>query len=143
MRRLLKKLTEEELVRYLFFGGLTTGVNLTVFSLLRYAGNASADRANFASITAAVLFAFVVNRFCVFGITDMDMAELFRDLVNFTGMRMGTLLIEFFGVGFLIRYTGISDFICKCMIQVIVIGLNYVVSKFVVFRKHIGGVANE
>lgn len=143
MIRFLRRLTEEELVRYLFFGVLTTGVNLAVFLLSRYAGNTSADTANFVSIAAAVLFAFIVNRFYVFGITDMDAAEILLDFVNFTGMRMGTLLIEFFGVGFLIRYTGISDFICKCMIQVIVIGLNYVISKFLVFRKHMGGVANE
>lgn len=144
MRRILRKLMEEEVIRYIFFGGLTTGVNLSVFLFLRYTGNVPADAANLSSITAAVIFAFFVNRLFVFHITNRNRREMLSEFVNFAGMRAGTLLLELFGVPFLIRYTGIPDFICKCLMQAVIIILNYIISKFVIFKEsHIGGAANE
>lgn len=143
MRNNFRKFSEET-VRYLFFGGLTTGVNLTVFSLFRYAGELSVNTANLISISAAVIFAFFVNRFLVFGITNTDRKEMTKEFLSFAGMRAGTLGIEFFGVWFLNGYTNIRDFWSKCLIQGVVIILNYIISKFVVFRKsYIGGVINE
>lgn len=143
MKKISEKLTEQEIIRYLFFGGLTTGVNLAVFVCLRYAG-ISVNRANLASIIAAVVFAFFVNRFFVFGVTGGDKGQIVREFVSFAGMRMGTMAAEFFGVYFLNRMPGISSFASKCLIQVLVIAINYVISKFVIFRRSdFGGVANE
>lgn len=144
MRKYLAGLMEDEKVRYIFFGGLTTGVNLSVYSFLRYAGNVSVNTANLISIAAAVIFAFFVNRFFVFRIETADGKEIVWEFVNFTVMRTGTLAAEFFGIWFLNSFSGIPDFINKCLFQVIVIVLNYVISKFVVFRPdRIGGAANE
>lgn len=72
MREHFRKFSERESVRYLFFGGLTTGVNLIVFVFFRYIWRTSVNTANLASIAAAVFFAFFVNRFWVFKITDTD-----------------------------------------------------------------------
>lgn len=140
----LRKFSEREPVRYLFFGGLTTGVNFIVFAFFRYIRRTSVNAANLASIAAAVFFAFFVNRFWVFKITDTDRKKMAAEFLNFAGMRMGTLGIEFFGVWFLIEYTGIPDFWSKGLIQAVVIIFNYVISKFIIFRKNnIGGVADE
>ncbi|MEZ3436089.1 MAG: GtrA family protein [Lachnospiraceae bacterium] len=143
MKKLSEKLMEREVFRYLLFGGMTTGVNLAVFICLRCAG-ISVNTANLVSIMAAVVFAFFVNRFFVFGVTNRDGMQIMRELASFAGMRMGTLAIEFFGVYFLNGMLGISGFISKCLIQALVILLNYIISKFVIFRKSdFGGVANE
>lgn len=143
MRKYFRKLSEEA-VRYLFFGVLTTGVNLTVFLFFRYVGKASVNTANLISILTAVIFAFFVNRFLVFEITNTDRKEMTKEFLSFAGMRAGTLGIEFFGVWFLNGYINIRDFWSKCLIQSVVIILNYIISKFVVFRKsYIGGVINE
>lgn len=143
MRKYFRK-PSEEAARYLFFGFLTTGVNFAVFSFFRYIGNTSVNTANLLSIAAAVIFAFFVNRFLVFGITNTDRREMMTEFLNFIGMRIGTLGIEFFGVWFLDGYMRIPDFWSKSLIQVVVVSLNYIISKFVVFRKgHIGGVVNE
>lgn len=143
MKKLSERLMEREVFRYLLFGGMTTGVNLFAFACLRYAG-ISVNTANLVSIMAAVVFAFFVNRFFVFGVTNRDVMQIARELASFAGMRMGTLAIEFFGVYFLNGMLGISGFISKCLIQALVILLNYVISKFVIFRKSdFGGVANE
>lgn len=144
MENYVRKLFQKEAVRYLFFGGCTTGVNLAVYSFLRYAGRIPVNPANFVSIVVSVVFAFFGNRFWVFERTDADRGALFQEFLDFSGMRMGTLGIEFFGVWFLVGYTGISDFAGKCLVQILVIVLNYVISKFFVFRKRrAGGVVNE
>ena len=129
MGKCLRKFFQREMVRYLFFGGCTTAVNLAVYSFLRYVGKIPVNHANLISIVAAIVFAFFGNRFWVFAVTDTDRRKI---------------LAEFFGVWFLVGYTEIPDFLGKCLVQVLVIALNYVISKFVVFRKRqVGGIANE
>lgn len=144
MGKCLRKFFQREMVRYLFFGGCTTAVNLAVYSFLRYVGKIPVNQANLISIVAAIVFAFFGNRFWVFAVTDTDRRKILAEFVDFVGMRMGTLGFEFFGVWFLVGYTEIPDFLGKCLVQVLVIALNYVISKFVVFRKRqVGGIANE
>ena len=56
MTALIKKLYASDVVRYVFFGGCTTLVNLVSFFLLRQAG-VQRDLANVISIILAILFA--------------------------------------------------------------------------------------
>lgn len=144
MIRVLRKIARNEMVRYLFFGGCTTMVNLTVFYVLRYGALLSLKAANLTAILTAVLFAFAVNKWCVFGINGGGVRKAVREFVNFTGMRLVTMLIEFFGVGFLAEWAGVPDMISKVLIQAGVIALNYMFSKFWIFKdeKTTGGVAN-
>ena len=65
MTALIKKLYASDVVRYVFFGGCTTLVNLVSFFLLRQAG-VQRDLANVISIILAILFAYVVNSKFVF-----------------------------------------------------------------------------
>lgn len=65
MRKIIGKLYASSVVRYVFFGGCTTLVNLVSFYLLRRAG-IGINIANLTSIVLAVLFAYVVNARFVF-----------------------------------------------------------------------------
>ena len=65
MTALIKKLYASDVVRYVFFGGCTTLVNLVSFFLLRQAG-VQRDLANVISIILAILFAYVVKSKFVF-----------------------------------------------------------------------------
>ena len=58
MTALIKKLYASDVVRYVFFGGCTTLVNLVSFFLLRQAG-VQRDLANVISIILAILFAMI------------------------------------------------------------------------------------
>ena len=140
MKAFIRKLAGEEVIRYLFFGVCTTGVNFAVFLFLRYVRHVPVNTANLSSIASAVVFAFFVNRFFVFRVGGTGGRKILAEFVDFTGMRMGTLLAEFWGVWFLTGYAGIPDLASKGVIQVFVIFLNYVISKYVVFReRQIGG----
>ena len=74
MTALIKKLYASDVVRYVFFGGCTTLVNLVSFFLLRQAG-VQRDLANVISIILAILYAYVVNSKFVF----QDKCETLRD----------------------------------------------------------------
>ncbi len=143
MKGMIGRLAEEEVIRYLFFGVCTTGVNLSVFSFLRCVWHLPVNMANLSSIVLAVIFAFFVNRFFVFRAGRADGRKMLREFIDFVGMRMGTLLIEFWGVWLLAGHTGFPDLASKGVVQVIVIILNYLISKYMVFEERQAGGASK
>lgn len=133
-----------QIIRYLFFGGCTTAVNLGVFAVLRITGIADTRTANLLSILTAVIFAFFVNKYFVFESGNHDRGTVLKEFLNFTGMRFFTMVLEFFGVDILIHFGQVPDFMSKFIIQFVVIITNYMISKFWVFKdsKISGGVRN-
>ena len=145
MKKHIKMLIENEVIRYLFFGGCTTGVSLGAFFILRYGLKMKVLSANLISIILAVVFAFFVNKWFVFQSEKTDFKSTMAEFLNFTGMRMGTMMVELLGVEVLIRCGHVPDWGSKTVTQIAVIVLNYIISKFWVFRDRMtaGGVVNE
>lgn len=135
MRKDLGKAAGREMIRYLFFGGCTTVVNVAVFVFLRYEMDFEVQSANLISILAAIIFAFFVNKYFVFCSAGINAGTLIREFSEFAGMRSLTLLIEFWGVAAFAAYMHVSDFASKLVIQVVVIVLNYIISKCYVFKE--------
>ena len=127
MTALIKKLYASDVVRYVFFGGCTTLVNLVSFFLLRQAG-VQRDLANVISIILAILFAYVVNSKFVF--QDKDHI---RPFCKFVGARGVTMAIEVAGVWFFAEIIHMNDMAGKFITQLVVLALNYIFSKFLVF----------
>lgn len=132
MKNLIKKLYENSVVRYVFFGGCTTMVNLVSFYLLRRL-KVELNTANIISIILAILFAYVVNSKYVF----QDKCETLKDHVQpfckFIGARLATMVIEVGGVWLLVSVMHMNDMLGKFLTQFIVLVLNYIFSKFFVF----------
>ena len=132
MKALIKKLYENDVVRYIFFGGCTTLVNLVSFFLFRKLG-IPLNPANIASIILAILFAYVVNSKYVF----QDKCETLKDhvqpFIKFISARVVTMIIEVGGVWLLVEVLHMNDMLGKFLTQFIVLALNYVFSKFFVF----------
>jgi putative flippase GtrA len=132
----LKQLFQNQAIRYIFFGGCTTLVNLVSYYLLReVAGMTNITLANFIAISLSILFAYVVNKLFVFQHRTSSFAELVREAVSFIGMRVSTLVIEIAGVLVLANWCGLNDMLAKFLIQFVVLVLNYIFSKFVIFKK--------
>ena len=129
MRKLIGKLYASSVVRYVFFGGCTTLVNLASFYLLRRAG-VGINLANLISIVLAVLFAYVVNARFVF----QARPEL-QAFVKFAGARALTMIVELCGVWLLVEQIKLNDMLGKFLTQFVVLVLNYAFSKFFVFAK--------
>lgn len=133
IKTLIYKLYTNKIIRYVFFGGLTTLVNLITYSVLRI--YIDYNIANFISIILAILFAYFVNSRFVFESNTSNFKEKLNEFVKFIGARASTMLIEIVGVFALVDLIGIDDMVSKLIIQIVVLVLNYIFSKLIVFKK--------
>ncbi len=117
---------------YLFFGALTTVVSIGSFALCDLVMHPLL--ANIVSWIAAVSFAYVTNRIWVFSSRETGIG-IFREMGAFFGGRLATLALEegILYVG--ITLASMEALWIKTLAQVVVLLLNYVISKFLVFRK--------
>ncbi len=132
MKKLIQKLYENDVVRYVFFGGCTTLVNLVSFYGLRKVGT-ELMIANTISIILAILFAYVVNSRYVFHDNCETLKDHIRPFLKFISARILTMGIELGGVWLLVVVMGFGDMAGKFVTQFIVLALNYIFSKFFIF----------
>lgn len=130
----VRRVWERQSVRYLFFGGLTVLVNLICFSLLTRRGGLGVDGANALSILAALLFAYWVNTRFVFRDHARSAGERLGRFLRFTGARLFTMALEWAGVHLLVSGLSLNAFFSKTAVQAVVIVLNYVLSRALVYR---------
>lgn len=127
----------KEMVNYAIVGGLTTVVSLMsyyicVMTLLNPHNGVQLQLANVISWLCAVIFAFVTNRKYVF---ESENPNRLLEATKFFGARIMTLLIDMISMAIFVSFAEINDKIAKIMVQFIVFSLNYVFSKFFVFKK--------
>ncbi|MCH5203632.1 MAG: GtrA family protein [Oscillospiraceae bacterium] len=116
-----------ETLRYLFWGVMTVVVNTAVYYGLSLFTDDIA--ANTVAFIAAVMFAYFTNTLLVF-----RQKLSWKTFFSFWGMRIGTLLIDDGGM-WLLLYWGWNNLIAKCLVNAIIIVLNYLFSKFIIYRK--------
>ena len=130
---LLRK--REEVISYLFFGGLTTLVNYIVYlpcyNLLGLSGTLS----NVTAWVAAVAFAYLTNKPFVFKSHDWSAKTVIPELTKFVGCRVGSGLAETAIIFVTVDLLNLNGNMIKLLTSVLVVILNYVASKLVVFRK--------
>ena len=135
MIKVIKKLCKNSVVRYVFFGGLTTLVNLLLYYVLTRFFRMNITIANVISVTSSIIFAFVVNSKYVFESGAKGIYAHLIEFVKFIGGRILTMVIEVGVVWLMTTVWGINDMATKFIIQFVVIALNYIFSKFWVFNK--------
>ena len=140
MKKLILKMYENDVIRYIFWGGCTTLVNLVSFYLMRIAG-LPLMAANIISIILAILFAYVVNSRFVFHDSCETLKDHIQPFVKFISARLVTMVIEVGGVWLLAVVMGFHDMVAKFCSQFLVLVLNYIFSKFLIFTtgKKTGG----
>lgn len=140
MKKLILKMYENDVIRYIFWGGCTTLVNLVSFYLMRIAG-LPLMAANIISIILAILFAYVVNSRFVFHDSCETLKDHIQPFVKFISARLVTMVIEVGGVWLLAVVMGFHDMVAKFCTQFLVLVLNYIFIKFLIFTtgKKTGG----
>ncbi len=123
-----------EIINYLIIGVLTTLVSLLVYyfltmTILNPKEPIDLQIANVISWICAVTFAYFTNRKYVFANSDKS----FKEVIKFFLSRLGTLIIDMVLMYLLVSVLHLNDKVIKVVVQVIVIILNYVLSKFIVF----------
>ena len=124
-----------DMVSYLFFGVLTTVVNYLVYLPLYNLLGISAAFSNIIAWVAAVAFAYVTNKPFVFKSHDWSMKTVLPELGKFVGCRAASGGLETALVFLTVDVCGWDGNIWKLIISVVVVILNYVSSKLLVFRK--------
>lgn len=127
----------QEIISYLIFGVLTTLISLATYYLLVYTildpkRGFELQIATIISWITAVTFAYFTNRKYVF---KSNKEKRLEEAFNFYLSRLSTLLIDMFLMWLLVTKLSFNDKVIKMIVQVVVIVLNYVFSKFLVFRK--------
>lgn len=126
----------KEIFNYLIFGVLATVINIGVFALLNhFLGSNLYEVSNIIAILASIFFQYFTNRFFVFERKEQTKKEVWLEFGKFMSARAVTALLDmgimFVGVSLLHFY----ELVMKIIANVIVIILNYVFSKFLVFKK--------
>ena len=132
MKKWIIAFFDNDVIRYLFFGGCTTLVNLVAFRLFRLIG-IGLNTANLFSIILAILFAYVVNSRFVFKDDVHTLRDHIRPFGKFIAARAFSMVVELGGVWLLVERLGMREMAGKLVTQFIVIVLNYIFSKFFVF----------
>lgn len=120
-----------ELVVYLICGFLTFVVSMVVYALLSEIFRINVLVANIITWIIAVYFAFSVNRKFVF----KSNGNFTSELIQFYLGRVVTLVVEQAMLYIFIIRLMFNNMTIKSIAQVVIIILNYIISKFIVFKK--------
>ena len=159
--KLVDKFFTREIITYIIFGVLTTAVNLVTFYIFKkifisigwegvfnkLLGSAGWDKAlellgsgtdyldaTVIAWTVAVIFAFVTNKLIVFESKSWKPAVAGKEFVGFIGARLFSLLVELVFMFVMVTLLKWNDLVAKLIVQVIVVILNYVFSKLLIFK---------
>ncbi len=126
----------KEVINYLVFGGLSTVVNfVSYFIFARIVGIEEVTSSGL-SWFCAVLFAYITNKLFVFESKTNNKKDFFKEIVSFFACRvLSGILCDVGTFALMINVFGINDIIAKIVTQIMVIILNYVFSKVIIFKK--------
>lgn len=133
IKELIKK--NKEIISYLIFGVATTIVSIISYFIFAKLLNINPIISNILSWIVSVLFAYVTNRKYVFESKVSDKKEIIKEMISFFGCRLFSGVIDTAMFTIMIEVMEINDGIAKIITQVVVIVLNYVLSKLITFRK--------
>lgn len=120
---------------YAIFGILTTIINLAVYYIL-YNVFAWSNLASTAlAWLVAVFFAFATNKKWVFESKSMEAKVLFYELTTFFACRVATGILDMVVMYLAVDIMAWNEMIWKLLSNIIVIILNFVASKLVIFKK--------
>ncbi len=124
-----------DILLYLIFGALTTAVNYIAFlGLLALWPESTTIAPNLIAWFLSVLFAYVTNRTWVFRSQARGAAAVGREILSFFGARVFSLVLDLGIVYLFVDVLGFHPALIKLASNVIVVILNYIFSKFWIFR---------
>lgn len=122
------------IIRYGIFGVLTTLINIVVYeAFYRYVGWSNVV-SNIVAWVAAVLFAFVTNKLWVFESRTTEKKALMFEIISFFGCRLATGVLDLAIMYVAVDEMALNSTLMKCISNVIVIIVNYIASKLLIFK---------
>lgn len=140
----------KEIILYIFYGGLTTLVNLIAYAVFEWIlGERLYLVTNLIAWILAAAFAYIVNKLFVFELKSWAPKQLAKEIPEFFLARVFSFVVEELGMlmfvdGFNFSEINLDIFglfnlsgpmIAKIILAVIVVIMNYFFSKFIIFKK--------
>lgn len=127
----------KEIINYLIFGVLTTIISLITYyiltnTILNPQNDIQLQIANIISWILSVSFAYITNKLYVFETKEKN---IIKEIINFFSSRILTLILDILLMYIFVSILEFNDQIIKLIITIIVIVLNYILSKIFVFKK--------
>lgn len=124
----------KEQINYLVFGVLTTAINIVVYYFAYNILTISNVISNIIAWILSVLFAYITNKYWVFENYNNKISELIYEIFSFFGCRLATGLIDLLIMYITVDILSLNSLVMKIISNVIVIILNYIASKIIVFK---------
>ena len=122
-------------ILYLFFGALTTAVNIISYYASYNIFKISNVTSTILAWALAVLFAFVTNRIFVFESKAKGFKEIIRELLAFFICRLLTGAMDVLIMWISVDIMNWNSMLWKIISNVLVVVLNFLASKLFVFKK--------
>lgn len=137
MGKKIRQLVEKywDILTYLFFGVLTTVVNYLVYLPVYNVAGLSAAVSNAIAWVAAVAFAYLTNKPFVFKSNDWSWKTVGPELTKFVSCRIASGLMETAILLVTVDWLHWNGNVWKLLTSVLVVVLNYVASKLLIFKK--------
>ena len=121
------------LILYGIFGVTTTIINVVSYALMLLSG-INVQVAVVVSWLLAVIVAYFTNRVWVFNSGAVTKLELLREFISFMLARLATLVVEMVIIWFGVQLLNQDPIVWKIIDNIVVIILNYIISKLIVFK---------
>ena len=122
------------MIVYLVLGGMTTLVNMAVYYGCYKVWGIGSDPATILAWIVAVVFAFLTNKPWAFDSHDWSLKTVLPEAGRFLECRVGTGIIELVMMHVSVEMLGWPAIPMKLLVSVIVVVLNYIGSRLMVFR---------
>ena len=118
-----------QLLFYIFYGGLTTLVNILVYFLFARIFKVDYMISNVIAWIISVLFAFITNKLFVFNSYQKSLAVVIKEVIGFFGFRLLSGGIDIGLMYLLIDIIKTNDMFAKVTVNIIIVILNYLFGK--------------
>ena len=125
----------KSLVLYLLFGGLTTIVNIITYYICYERLLVSNFLSTIIAWLFSVIFAYLTNKIFVFESKTTGCKAWIQEILSFFGCRVATGIMDTVIMVVAVDYLHQNSMLWKVISNVLVIIINYVASKYLIFKK--------
>ena len=125
----------KQIILYLFFGVCTTAINTVSYAIVYDYLHITNIVSTIIAWFVAVVFAFFTNKIYVFESKRITFSEKLREFTSFFGCRILTGVLDVVIMAVAVDYLKWNSLIWKLISNIIVTIVNFVASKFVIFKK--------
>ena len=133
LKQLWKK--HKELILYVFFGGCTTLINIISYFACRELMYLPVVPADVLAWLVSVIFAYVTNKLFVFESKSWRLMLVLKEGAAFLAARVFSLGVDVAILYVTVTVLGWWELPMKVLANVVVIVINYIFSKWIIFRK--------